>query len=70
MKTSLEGDWFVTTPVYIGMAADMEKAQTCSHQYVEGAKKVEQGHLMIHERCTLCVASRVKYRKATAEELA
>jgi hypothetical protein len=69
VKSHREGEWFVTTPVYIGLAADLEKAKGCSHQYVQGAKKVEQGHLMIHESCALCVASRARYREATAEEM-
>jgi hypothetical protein len=69
VKSTREGEWFVTTPVYIGMAADIGKAESCVHEYVQGAKKVEQGHLMIHESCTRCVASRVRYREATAQEM-
>lgn len=68
MKTYQEGEWMVTTPIYAGSRADVAHASACAHKaYVELSRSVEQGTLMIHERCKWCVATRVKYRPSDVQ---
>jgi len=70
MKFKQEGDWFISTPMLIGSSDDVWKAQKCAHEaYHERGKKVDKGMLIVQEVCNGCVASRVKYRPATAEEI-
>jgi hypothetical protein len=71
MRTSKEGEWFVTTPVIIGSAADLDIACRCNHAtFAELSRAILEGQLAIHEKCLNCVACRVRYRTATAEERA
>lgn len=70
MKFSREGDWFVSTPFYVGSSDDVWKANSCPHkEFAERTKKVQDGMLVVQEKCKACVADRVKYRPATAEEI-
>lgn len=65
MKTYEENGWMVTTPIYAGSRADVAHAGACTHKaYVKLTRSVEQGTLVIHERCKWCVATRVRYRPA------
>jgi hypothetical protein len=70
MNFKEEGDWIVSTPVYIGSTDDVWKARSCPHsEYMTLVKKIDEGMLLVHEKCKDCVAARVKYRPATAEEI-
>lgn len=70
MKFSQEGEWTVSTPLYIGMGSDVEKAQVCPHrEYIEVTRIVEEGALLVQEKCKGCVATRAKFRPATPEEI-
>jgi hypothetical protein len=62
-----QGEWFVSTPIYIGMKDDVDKAARCPHgtwkEFGKGSR-VEDGKkiLACTERCTICVATRVRYK--------
>lgn len=69
MKFEKEGEWIVGTPIYIGVDMDIKKAMACSHDdYLERAKAIQHGHLIVQETCKNCTASRVRYRPATEED--
>lgn len=64
MKFSKEGEWTVSTPIYVGSKADVEKAAKCPHPaFVKFAEDIREGHLLVAERCTMCVATRTRYKK-------
>lgn len=70
MKFEQNGEWMVSTPIYMGFGSDVERAQACPHEsYVETARTVKDGMLVIQERCSRCVAVRGKYRPAKPEEV-
>lgn len=63
MKTYSEGEWTVTTPIYIGNEVDVEKASRCLHpKFSELTRTVRNDMVLVHEGCEACVAARVKYR--------
>jgi hypothetical protein len=70
MKSHQEGEWTVTTPVYVGSSAQVEEATKCPHEvFVEVMRTVINGTVLIQDKCSKCVATRARYRPATAEEL-
>ena len=62
MNFTREGEWMVSTPIYVGDLASIEKAKTCSHEYRVRSSEVKDGILMVVEHCYNCVAVRMKYR--------
>lgn len=63
MRFSHDGEWTVSTPIYVGSDADLRKAIACPHRtYTKVTEDVKHGTLMIMERCADCVATRVRSR--------
>ncbi len=71
MRFTQEGEWVVSSPLIAGTQAVVDRALRCAHSsWAEETRAVEQGHLMILERCGDCKgATRVKCRPATVSEL-
>lgn len=74
MKFEVADGWMVSTPIYVGDAAAVAKAQKCVHRFDELPAKEKKtdpasGELieMAIEACGLCVARRAKYRKAVVD---
>lgn len=63
MRNYVEGDWNVTTPVFIGLAEDMAKAIQCKHKWISTESDKKNGVEMSVERCETCIATRAKWRK-------
>lgn len=66
MRFEREGEWIVSTPIYVGSSADVAKATKCSNEYEESNRERKlDGNRPIEivlERCKKCVATRAKYR--------
>jgi hypothetical protein len=71
MRFAQEGEWVVSTPMYMGAQKDVEKANLCPHnKWTEETRALEKGHVMVMERCLACrAATRVKYRPVRKEDL-
>lgn len=62
MRSYQDGEWLVTTPIYIGSTSQVAKAAACSHKtFVETLRTEREGRLLVEERCGECIATRVKY---------
>ena len=61
MKSYTEGDWVVTTPMYVGASGDVAKAITCSHEWIEMLPE-KLGESPAMDKCKHCVAVRARYR--------
>jgi hypothetical protein len=64
MEFTQEGEWTVSTPIVAGPAEAVSRAVGCAHGvWGEETRAIEQGHLMVLERCATCkAATRVRYR--------
>lgn len=61
MKFTQQGDWLVSSPIYVGSVDQVAAAAACPHgTFIEESREVEGGRLMILDRCTKCVATRVR----------
>jgi hypothetical protein len=70
VKFYKEDGWSVTTPIYVGSEAEVQKADSCSHlEYAEVVRDMSKGTIFVQERCKTCVATRAKCRPMTSEEL-
>lgn len=63
MRSRKEGDWYTTTPLYVGTNKDIAKMDSCQHEiWVDTQKVIENGYLLILQRCTRCNATRSRYK--------
>ena len=64
MMTRREGDWMVTTPIYVGMPEDIEVALACPHEKYEPMHeaKISGTKECVFEKCAKCCARRVRYK--------
>lgn len=67
MRFEQQGEWFVSTPIYVGLGPDVSKAVSCAHEtWVEFGigRRMEDGKkiVAVTERCGACVATRVRYK--------
>jgi hypothetical protein len=70
MRSYQDGQWLVTTPIYIGSTYEVEKAAACAHKGFEETLRTErEGRLLVAERCRECIATRVRYRLVLPEAL-
>lgn len=61
MRFAEEGGWRVSSPAYVGSAAEVEKATTCSHVFGKVIQESElEDHLVQTEKCDFCVAIRTR----------
>jgi hypothetical protein len=63
VRSYKEGDWWVTTPVYVGSAEEIAEAEQCAHEFHEERSAFYGGPVTIFERCQRCCASRVRYKQ-------
>lgn len=64
MKTYRNGEWFLTTPIYVGDGKDILKATTCAHaEWSVTGSNVTDGIEAYAEKCDDCVAIRVRWRE-------
>lgn len=71
MKVTRDGDWLVTTPVYVGSQAAVDTAAKCKHEHWDTqSETVDGGVFSVIERCKNCVGVRSRWRPASAEEAA
>lgn len=70
MRFTQDGNWTISTPIYIGSPDDLAKAQACPHKrWKELIRTLKEGKILIQDRCEACVATRARWREATKEEL-
>jgi hypothetical protein len=63
VKFIKDGEWTISTPVFVGSVRDVEDAAACPHEtWVWFSKDTHDGHLMIAERCESCIATRVRMK--------
>lgn len=68
MKFEQQGEWSVSTPIYIGDVVAVSAAQRCGHKFEETLRKVDVDPAtgkkidMVMEKCKSCVATRCKWR--------
>jgi len=67
VRSSKEGDWWVTTPVYVGAGSAVAGMAACAHvsYKTENAetKDSPRGKIeLAFERCPSCGATRMRYR--------
>jgi len=73
MRSYQEGEWEITTPVYLGSDSDVSKATQCPHSsWVEiGRDELDTDKRpteAVTERCCSCVAIRMKLRPMPAKK--
>ncbi len=65
MKFLKEGEWMVSTPVYVGLPETLIKMTKCDHPEwgnMTVRPTIEGGHEMFMQRCEFCSATRVRFR--------
>jgi hypothetical protein len=69
MKTAVEGDWNVCTPVYISVdREELDKMFSCTHDsWEETSREITAGTVMVIETCS-CGATRPKFKPAGPED--
>jgi len=60
MKSYTEGDWVVTTPVYVGSSDAVAKAVTCSHKWIQAAPGTLRENSVM-DKCEYCIAVRARF---------
>lgn len=69
MRFHQEGDWLVSTPIFIGSSEEVARAGQCQHgSWSKINQDVREGMLLVMERCASCVAQRSRYRPVTEAE--
>ena len=70
MVSYREGDWIITSPIYVGTQAQVTEAQTCQHEFADilpqpnPTSDEDTTTTMLMQKCNKCVASRMKYKEA------
>jgi ferredoxin-like protein FixX len=71
MISRRDGDWMVTTPIYVGTTEDIQVAIACPHEKYEpqnAAQDLARGIVeIVFERCVKCCARRVRYKTTKKE---
>lgn len=63
MKFTKQGDWLVSTPVYVGTADQVAHAARCKHEaWVELVGAGQPERIAIVEHCRDCCASRARQK--------
>lgn len=64
-KAKVDGaEWFLSSPVYAGSAADVDKALHCLHgNWTKIFQDTREGHVSVTEKCGKCIAERIRFRK-------
>lgn len=63
MRFTQEGEWKVSSPVYLGDDASVISAMLCDHQFgSELTSNKMEGELILVERCKSCIAVRTRTR--------
>lgn len=70
MRSYREGDWWVTTPVYVGSAESIAIAIACRHHdFTPDPSQPPKDEMMkegvtesVVEKCSSCCARRVRYK--------
>ena len=69
MRFEQKGEWTISTPVYVGSSEAVLKAAKCAHEkWLAINRTIEHERLMVVDRCTECIATRIRHRAATEEE--
>lgn len=69
MEFRNEGDWTISTPVYVGTTEDLIEATRCPHEaFVTEHKIHEEGYEVVLERCCKCVAVRTKTKQVSVRD--
>lgn len=69
MRSTKVGDWYITTPFYVGTEEQIAKMKTCEHPiWIDANKTVEEGYLVHLQRCTSCNAARSRYKPLGKDE--
>ena len=62
MRSTKVGDWYITTPLYVGMKEDILRMEKCPHEiWLDTQEIFESGYQMFLQKCK-CGAARSRYK--------
>lgn len=63
MRFHAEGEWTVSSPVYLGDEVSVQRAMLCAHEFWDNLSENEvDGAIIQVERCKSCIAVRTRTR--------
>ena len=69
MRSTKDGDWYITTPLYVGTDEQIAEMAVCDHNiWIDTTKRIESGYYLILQRCTSCNAARSRYKPLGKDE--